>query len=192
MVTAAVLSRRFERIHKTLYHGTSSKQYHSLMNGVNISKSSAYTDFGQGFYLTSDFHQASKHAEKRSFKSSPVVFVFDVNMEELKQFNSKIWLTMDREWAGFIYQNRSPKIKVTHHYDYVFGGVADGQLDDLIALMDDDIIGVDAFYENIAKYATYDQLSVHNQMIFDYNIIKLVKVVNAYEKGNEFVDPAAG
>lgn len=163
------------------------------MSGVNIGKCKPFTDFGQGFYLTSDFHQASIHAEKRSFKDQiPIVFVYEVNLVELKKCNGQTWVIMDKQWADFIYRNRSTKNHMLHSYDYVTGGVADGQLEDLIELMDDGIIDIDIFYENIAKYATYDQLSVHNQLIFDHNIIVLEKVVNAYEKGKEFVDPAAG
>lgn len=99
---------------------------------------------------------------------------------------------MDKDWAEFIYYNRSTKRWKPHNYDYVIGGVADGQLEDLIELMDNGNITLDVFYENIAKYATYDQLSVHNQTIFDHNILTMKRVVIAYEKGKEFVDPAAG
>jgi hypothetical protein len=159
MVDPAVLSRRFERISKTLYHGTGSRQYSSLLQGVNISRCNPCTDFGQGFYLTSDFHQASKHAEKRCFKNAhPIVFEYEVNLSELRKYDSKTWVVMDKNWARFIYQNRSTLNHIMHSYDYVIGGVADGQLEDLIELMDNGNISIEIFYENIAKYGTYDQI----------------------------------
>lgn len=43
-------------------------------------------------------------------------------------------------------------------------------------------LDIEDFYEEIAKYGTYDQLSIHNQDIFTYNIITLKKVVRAYDK----------
>ncbi len=42
------------------------------------------------------------------------------------------------------------------------------------------------FYEEIAKYGTYDQLSIHNQAIFTYNVIKYVRVVKAHDKKESY------
>jgi len=172
MVASAVLSRRFDRLFSQYYHGTTARQYASLKAGVDVNRCKPHTDFGQGFYLTSNFTQASKHAERRCFKDqTPIVFIYDIHLTALKKFNGQVWFTMNKPWADFIYRNRSMRNHLPHKYDYVLGGVADGQLDDLIDMMDSGSMSIDVFYESIAKYAAYDQLSVHNQMIFDHHII---------------------
>lgn len=194
MVSAAIRSRRYDRFKTEWYHGTNSRHYLDLRRGVDLNKCKIYTDFGRGFYLTSDFRQASKHATNRCFRENdqPIVFVYKVNISELRSYNGKVWITMDEAWAQFIYQNRSATTTFNHSFDFVYGGVADGQLDDLIEWMDDGIIDLSLFYEKIAKYSTYDQLSLHNQNIFGQNILTLDKVVVAYAKGEEYIDPEAG
>ncbi|OJD42823.1 DUF3990 domain-containing protein [Bacillus nitratireducens] len=176
---------------KIMYHGTNSEYYDSLIEDVQLSKCKQKTDFGKGFYLTTKFEQASEHAEKRSkFRGEPIVFVYEVDIGALRSsFEGKIFHKMDIKWAEFIYYNRSHKRFKSHSYDYVFGGVADGYLEDLIEQMDDASISredMKEFHEQIAKYPTYDQLSVHNSKIFEYNIVKLQKVVKARERSNEY------
>jgi hypothetical protein len=67
------------------------------------------------------------------------VFEYEVYLTELRKYNSKTWVVMDKDWAQFIYQNRTTLDHLMHSYDYVIGGVADGQLEDLIELMDNGI-----------------------------------------------------
>lgn len=191
MVSSAVLSKNFNQFSKILYHGTTSKHFDSLQEGVNIDLCQEYTDFGKGFYLTSNFIQASKHAEKRAKLEGeePIVFIYVLDISRLKkEYNGYILHKMDLEWAKFIYNNRSKKQCFTHRYDYVFGGVADGKIFDLVNLVDSGELDIELFYEEIAQYATYDQLSIHNQNIFTYNVITLQKVVKAYDQQQTYND----
>lgn len=145
--------------------------------------------------MTSDFEQASKHAIKKAsvYGDEPVVFIYSIDREKLRQkFISKIFLRMDEVWAQFIYENRSPNYSKLHPYDYVYGGVADGQnLFDLLAEMDNDKlttgeIDYKYFLEAIANFI-YDQLSIHNQDIISQQIVKLERVVKANDKKSEYV-----
>ncbi|MFD1361281.1 DUF3990 domain-containing protein [Lentibacillus salinarum] len=95
--------------------------------------------------------------------------------------NGYILNKMAVKWAKFIYNNRSTIKQYTHHFDYVLGGVADGQIFDLVKAVDNGL-DISDFYEEIANYGTYDQLSIHNEKIFTYSIIRLIKVVKAYDK----------
>ncbi|WP_223067647.1 DUF3990 domain-containing protein [Paenibacillus caui] len=195
MPKSDILSRVFERIEKFMYHGTHTGNYNSLYNGINVKQSKRKLDFGTGFYLTSDFTQASKHAVKKAapVNQEAIVFIYEVDTVRLrKEYNSYILQRMDLVWAEFIYDNRSPQFSKPHTYDYVYGGVADGQnLYDLLAQMDDDKmntgeIDVEFFLESIAKYL-YDQLSIHNQDIVNQGIIKLLRVVKAHDKRTEYI-----
>jgi hypothetical protein len=186
MIDPAILSRTFQSIPKIMYHGTSSENYYSLVEGIDISNSRKSLDFGRGFYLTSNFEQASRHAEKRSKNTKPIVFVYKVNLQLLKQSYGKVFYKMDLEWAEFIYKNRSLTKGFVHSFDHVYGGVADGFLDDLIDDLDSGVIDINLFYHEIAKYSTYDQLSINNQQLISYGIMELIKVVNAYAKASEY------
>lgn len=188
MINPSILSRNFNQFPMTLYHGTTSINYDSLSNGVQLEKCMNKTDFGQGFYLTSNFTQASKHALNRKRENEEaIVFVYKLDIERLKKcFNGKVWNKMDGGWAQFIYDNRTSLKQFNHQYDFVFGGVADGKIFDLVQLVDAGAT-IKLFHEEIAKYPTYDQLSVHNEDIFTYNVIKFEKVVVAHDKQKEYV-----
>lgn len=84
-----------------------------------------------------------------------------------------------------MYNNRSQKTHFTHNFDFVLGGVADGAIFDLVKAVDHGL-GITDFYEEIGKYGTYDQLSIHNQDIFSYNVIKNSKVVKAFGKNESY------
>lgn len=188
MISSAVLSKNFNQIKSILFHGTTSNEYDSLLAGVNISLCEEFTDFGKGFYLTTNFLQASKHAEKRAFNGEiPIVFVYSLDIKTLKQsYTGHILNKMDEEWAEFIYKNRSKKNHIKHNFDYVFGGVADGAIFDLVRAVDNGL-SIRHFHEGIAKFESYDQLSIHNPDIFKYNVIKHLKVVKAYARDELYV-----
>lgn len=176
------------RFSKILYHGTTSNQLENLESGVDLSFCQSKTDFGKGFYLTTNFQQASKHAQKRAKnKADPIVFVYELDISALKSsYNGYIINKIDIDWAKFIYKNRSDIQPFTHNYDFVFGGVADGSIFDLVQTVDSGIIDISIFHEEIAKYAYYDQLSIHNPNIFKYNVVKYLKVVKAFDKQKEY------
>lgn len=192
MSKAAILSRNFSQLNKTMFHGTSSKHYDSLIKGVDLSACKKSTDFGRGFYLTTSFLQASKHAQNRTFRGNEsIVFEYVINLGKLKTYNPKFFHQMNHDWAKFIYHNRSKTNFMTHNYDYVFGGVADGLMEDLIEEMDSGPISdtiIDYFYNEIAKYATYDQLSIHKQEIFNKEIISLNNIFTAFQKSKEYTE----
>lgn len=194
-VSVSIKAKEFNRLEKTLYHGTNSKHYESLFKGVSLGECNNQTDFGKGFYLTTKFFQASKHARNRSgFSGEPIVFVYEVDLRALRQYREKIFRKMDMDWAEFVYLNRSERHHYDHDYDYVFGGVADGSIEDLVEELDEMNVApkspeLQYFYESIAKF-DYDQLSIHNQDIFAYNIIKLTKVVKAFNKTVVYVPDA--
>ncbi|MFB7304074.1 DUF3990 domain-containing protein [Heyndrickxia sporothermodurans] len=183
-----IANRTFHQLSKYWYHGTTSEYFSSLSSNIDLSRCKEYTDFGKGFYLTSNFTQASKHAENRAtFEGEPVVFVYELNIANLKEaYTGKFWVEMNSLWSDFIYLNRSQQEKFTHGYDFVYGGVADGKIHTLIKNRDKGIISSETFFQSICKYPNYDQLSIHNQEIIDYNIINNVGVVNAYEKGKQY------
>lgn len=184
---------KFTDIPKELYHGTTSRNYKKLDNNVQIPECLPFTDFGKGFYLTTRYDQASKHATGRSGEGEdPIVFHYEVDVEMLKNvYGVKMFETMDMEWSKFILHNRSEKHHRKHKFSSVYGGLADGKMRRLMTTInalpsiDDDVY--EFFHQEIRKYGHEDQLSVHNQTIFTEHIIKQVKVSNAYDKNSVYL-----
>lgn len=167
MIPSQILHKNFYLSSTIYFHGTTSKNYESLKSGVVTSFCQDFTDFGKGFYLTSNFNQASKHAKKRvKGNEYPIVFVFNASLTRLVEtYKGYILNKMDEEWAEFIYKNRSRKTGFTHFYDFVLGGVTDGNIFDLVQLVDLGL-SIKDFYESIAKYPNYNQLSITQSRYF--------------------------
>ncbi|WP_322904806.1 DUF3990 domain-containing protein [Paenibacillus sp. SGZ-1009] len=195
MLKASIRSRQFDRITSPVYHGTLSHNYFSLLKGVDINAGRRNLDFGKGFYLTTDFRQASEIAKRKAdnLGADPIVFVYNLDRTRLRNdFKGQIFTRMNEKWSDFIYMNRSSLFDMGSQYDYVFGGVADGT--DLFALIDEinmhyknsGEIKSSYFLHNIAKYM-YDQLVICNSDIIKHGVLKLDKVVIAYDQNEEYV-----
>lgn len=106
-----------------LYHGT-----YTDIQIIDLDKCHPYKDFGKGFYLTDLEDQALKMATKKArlYKGEPVVlqYEFNPNVLESSDIRVKQFLNPDREWAEFIYKNRSRSENFHHDYDIVTGPIA--------------------------------------------------------------------
>lgn len=129
-----------------LYHGTNfSSAINICMNGVDLSKSQKYLDFGVGFYTTPSYEHAAITAIRKTktynfynkTKEEPYIVEaycdFSINKEltKIKQFPAH-----SNEWSEFVLNNRLfddvlEKYELTNHnrngtYDIVYGEIADG------------------------------------------------------------------
>ena len=95
--------------------------YHGSNQGIEKPKlfpAARALDFGNGFYLTSDFEQAKKWSiltVKRRGEGSPIVSVFKVDEEKLNQLNV--------EWLRYVSSNRK-SMNFNDRRDIVVGPVA--------------------------------------------------------------------
>ena len=108
-----------------LYHGTNVD-----FQQIDIRKSNPYKDFGQGFYLTDILVQAENMAAKKAriLGGSPIVqkYQFDETYLSAPFLNVLLFEKPSKEWAEFIYRNRTRSIPAfSHHYDIVMGPIAD-------------------------------------------------------------------
>ena len=86
------------------------------------------TDFGSGFYLTSDLEQATRWANrvtKRRKDGIPVVSAFDVDSVKWDHLKIRSF-QMDEDWLEYVFDNRHLK-SIENDWDVVFGPVADDQ-----------------------------------------------------------------
>lgn len=108
-----------------LYHGSN-----TIITEPDLTKSKPYKDFGQGFYLTADRHQAQRLAEQRAsfLGGKPCVnmFLFDETLMDSRELHVKQWHDYCVEWGRFVMQNRDHEVpQPCHNYDIVYGPIAD-------------------------------------------------------------------
>lgn len=114
-------------------------------------------DFGVGFYLTSDRNVARRQAERKFIQQgSGDVNVYEYEWNECPNRELRI-LRFDGyslEWANFILSNRQNKERTnTHLYDIVIGPIADDTIGFQIRRIQDGVISIEQFMEEI-KYHT--------------------------------------
>lgn len=142
-----------------LYHGTNVD-----FENIDLNKTKPYKDFGRGFYVTDIREQAVDLAKKRSdiWGGSPVVqeYVFDERVLESGELKVLRFDKPSREWADFIFKNRSRSQNVVNPFDVVQGPIADDGVAYLLNLYEDGLRTLD----ELAKELEYKHLN--NQFCF--------------------------
>ena len=134
-----------------LYHGTNQSSALSIINdGIDLSKSKKFLDFGPGFYMTDNIKKAKNWARRkaevlnRRYMLSETPYIITINIDDTI-FNSlkcKIFERRNSEWAYFIMVNRIGSVEVANQlnlsdhnldakYDIVIGEIADGSVSDI-------------------------------------------------------------
>ena len=106
-----------------LYHGS-----YMVVDAPRLIVQQRLLDFGPGFYLTSDFEQARKWANRTKIirnSETSAVSVFDFDEQELSRLEVLTFNSPNREWLRFVVANRTGKL--TPQYDIVHGSVANDQ-----------------------------------------------------------------
>lgn len=132
-----------------LYHGSNID-----IQQIDFAKSKPNKDFGKGFYLTADKHQARQLAEQRAlfFGGSPVVneYLFDEKVLKDDSLNVKIFDDYSVEWAEFVVANRfNPSHQPTHDYDIVYGPIANDKVGVQIELFTDKLIDIETLINRL-------------------------------------------
>lgn len=101
-----------------VYHGGDKK-----IESPNLLIGRPNTDFGLGFYTTSNEYMAKKWTIRKSY---PIINIYDLNISglKIKQFG------LDKEWLDFVVANRNEKLKfnVYSDYDVLIGTTADDKM----------------------------------------------------------------
>lgn len=145
-----------------LYHGSIDKVEKPV-----YSRCRANTDFGRGFYTTTNFIQAVKWAklkQQRAGKGQSIVSVFEVD-DAIFKFTSTYKILQfagpDKPWLDFVTANR--KGSQISYYDIVFGPVANDRLYATLALYEQGFLSADAAIEQLKTHLLFDQVSFHSQ-----------------------------
>lgn len=107
-----------------LYHGSNLEVKNPILiqNKRNL-------DFGQGFYLTSDFEQANKWAVRTTERRNsgfPTVSIFNINDDLWHNLNIKEFTSPNKEWLNYVTKCRKGQ-ETIDEYDVIIGPVANDQ-----------------------------------------------------------------
>lgn len=156
-----------------LYHGST-----ITVKNPTLSKGRESTDFGKGFYTTTDYKQAEKWAnlkKAREGKSKAIVSVYEVPDDILnRELRILRFAGATKEWLDFVVNNR--RGKETKKYDLAMGPVANDQLYATIRLYEQHVITANAAIEMLKTHRLFDQLSFHTSAT-----ISLLKFVESVE-----------
>lgn len=142
-----------------LYHGSTQQVHKPALN-----KCRANTDFGRGFYCTTNREQAEKWAllkKQREAEAEAVlnIFSFDENSLEYDNIRVLIFEGATLEWLNFVMRNR--RQQASCEYDIVRGPVANDRLYATLSLYEQGILTVEAAVIQLKTHKLFDQYSFH-------------------------------
>ncbi len=156
-----------------LYHGSNVE-----VRKPSLLRSRKKTDFGRGFYTTTQKEQAEHWTSikmDRARIGRRVVSVFEMDDEILTNPELKIreFHGSDEAWLNFVVDSRKG---IEHDYDLVFGPVANDKVFTVVNLYESGVLDAPAAIAELKAYKTYNQLSFHTS-----HVIQALRFVESYE-----------
>lgn len=156
-----------------VYHGSNVE-----VRKPSLLKSRKKTDFGRGFYTTTQKEQAEHWTSikiDRAKKGRRVVSVFEVSYNLLTNPELKIreFHGPDEAWLNFVVDSRKG---VEHNYDLVFGPVANDKVFTVVNLYESGVLDAPGAIAELKAYKTYNQLSFHTP-----RVLQALRFVESYE-----------
>ena len=155
-----------------VYHGSNVE-----VRKPSLLKSRKKTDFGRGFYTTTQKEQAEHWTSikiDRAKTGRRIVSVFEVDDALLTNPELKIreFHGPDEAWLNFVVDSRKG---VEHDYDIVFGPVANDKVFTVVNLYESGVLDASAAIAELKAYKTYNQLSFHTP-----RVLQTLKFVKSY------------
>ena len=155
-----------------VYHGSNVE-----VRKPSLLKSRKKTDFGRGFYTTTQKEQAEHWTSikiDRAKTGRRIVSVFEVDDALLTNPDLKIreFHGPDEAWLNFVVDSRKG---VEHDYDIVFGPVANDKVFTVVNLYESGVLDAPAAIAELKAYKTYNQLSFHTP-----RVLQTLKFVKSY------------
>ena len=156
-----------------LYHGSNVE-----VRKPSLRPSRKNTDFGKGFYTTTNKEQAEHWTsikQERAKTEKRIVSVFEVDDALLTSSDLRIreFHGVDEAWLNFVVACRKG---VPHNFDLVFGPVANDKVFTTVNLYESGVLDAPAAIAQLKAYKTYNQLSFHSE-----KVITALKFVGSYE-----------
>ena len=156
-----------------LYHGSNVE-----VRKPSLLRSRNKTDFGRGFYTTTQKEQAEHWTSiklDRAKTGRRVVSVYELDDALLTNADLKIreFNGPDESWLDFVVESRKG---IRHDYDLVYGPVANDKVFTVVNLYESGVLDAPAAIAELKAYKTYNQLSFHTP-----RVISALKFVESYE-----------
>lgn len=163
-----------------IYHGST-----FLVKQPSLGILNYRTDFGKGFYTTTDIEQAKKWTiikKKRLEKEDNKDIHQYVNVYEYtenKNLNILNFENATEEWLKFVFKNRQSD-ELVHQYDIVIGPVADDNLYQVLVSYENGIYDMEETIKRLKTYVLSNQISFHT-----LKSLECIKYIETIEVGEE-------
>ena len=142
-----------------LYHGST-----VTVKNPSMRFGRANTDFGKGFYTTTDYEQAARWARirrQRAGSGVAIVTVFEIDDSFLQSKDIKImeYNGATESWLNFVVNNR--RSAPMHDFDIVLGPVANDNLYATISMYENGQLSVEAAIVQLKTHTLFNQVSFH-------------------------------
>ncbi|MDR0338629.1 MAG: DUF3990 domain-containing protein [Planctomycetaceae bacterium] len=148
-----------------LYHGsTIAVEKPQQQTPINSKRT---TDFGNGFYTTTNRQQAEYWAKIRQTRyqtNKGVVSIYetDDHLLQNKELQSLVFKSANKKWLNFIMNNRKNPL-FCHEYDVVAGPVANDRIYTVLTLFESELLDVTETLRRLKTYKLVDQISFHTE-----------------------------
>ena len=145
------------------------KVYHGSLHQVkkpNVEKGRPSTDFGKGFYTTTNVEQTKQWALKKlktakgEVKAIVNIYEVDDNLLDNEKFNIKKFDSPNEEWLNFVINCRR---SIPHDFDILFGVVANDKIYTTITLYEAQVLTAEETVARLKVDEYYNQISFHTQ-----------------------------
>lgn len=144
------------------------------------------TDFGKGFYMTTDMEQAKRwtkikkgRLEKEETYKDIHQYVNIYEYTENKDLNILNFEEATEEWLKFVFKNRQSN-ELVHQYDIVIGPVADDNLYQVLVSYENGVYDMEETIKRLKTYLLSNQISFHT-----LKSLECIKYIETIEVGEE-------
>lgn len=162
-----------------LYHGST-----VIIEKPNLEILNYRTDFGRGFYTTTDIEPAKKWTKikkdrlERQNNNDIHKYINVYEYIEDSDLKIKDFTGADEEWLKFIYSNRQSD-ELIHDYDIVKGPVANDNLYQVLVGYENGIYNMDETIQRLKTYLLTNQISFHTQKTI--NCLKYIETIEVID-----------
>lgn len=164
-----------------IYHGST-----VIVENPSLEILNYRTDFGKGFYTTTDIEQAkrwTKIKKGRIEKEQPNAQIHQyVNIYEYTENENLTILNFEEateEWLKFVFMNRQSD-ELVHKYDIVIGPVANDNLYQVLVSYENGIYDIEETIKRLKTYLLSNQISFHT-----LKSLECIKYIETIEVGDE-------
>lgn len=144
-----------------LYHGST-----LAVRTPNVARGRRNTDFGKGFYTTTNYEQAARWARikrdrQEANKAIVSVYEFDERLLTSPELNVLRYEEATEAWLDFVIGNR--RANAGHAFDLVMGPVANDSLYATITMYEKGNLSAAAAIVQLRTHTLFNQLSFHTE-----------------------------